>query len=201
MQDPEKKLIDDNVVLAQRGHSEGFDFLWHYYAPRIRSYISCRINQKNDADDLVSEIFIKAFSKIDSFDVEKAAFSTWLFTITKNVLIDYFGSFNLQIHWLDSSSMEDMERQGQIKSMFNQFESSVEELDTRADNHEELIKKIEDVLDQLPKQYAELIRMKFFFNMDNKEIASIKSKTQGNIRVALHRALQHAEKLIKGLNL
>jgi RNA polymerase sigma-70 factor (ECF subfamily) len=201
MQENEKNRIDECVILAQKGDSEGFEFLWGYFAPRVKSYLSCRINQKSDADDLLSEIFIKVFSKINTYDQSKGAFSTWIFTITRNVLIDYFGSGVGTVQWLDESSMSDLERSGQIQSIYSQFQNSLEDLEKNADNKESLILKIENLLDELPTQYAELIRLKFFFGMENKEIAALKSKTEGNIRVTLHRALAQAQKMIKRMNL
>jgi len=201
MQENEKNKIDECVVLAQKGASEGFEFLWDYFAPRVKSYLSCRINHKSDADDLLSEIFIKVFGKINTYDQTKGAFSTWIFTITRNVLIDYFGSGINTVQWLDETSMSDLERSGQIQSIYSQFQNSLEDLEKNADNKESLILRIENLLDELPKQYAELIRLKFFFGMENKEIAALKSKTEGNIRVSLHRALAHAQKMLKRMNL
>ena len=201
MQDQDKSAIEANVVLAKQGISDGFEFLWEYFAPRVKSYISVRINQKGDADDLLSDIFIKVFSKIDTFNQEKASFSTWLFTITKNVLIDYFASFNHKIQWFDEVGMQEMERYGKAHSIWDQFQSTIEELENKSEDQTVLLAKIELVLDQLPKQYAEIIRMKFFFGMDNKEIAQTQSKTQGNVRVALHRALALAAKLVKKMNI
>ena len=201
MQDQDKQTIAANVTLAKEGISDGFEFLWEYFAPRVKSYIICRINQKSDADDLLRDIFIRVFNKIDTFNEEKASFSTWLFTITKNVLIDYFASFNHKIQWLDESGMLEMERYGQTHSIWDQFQSTVEELENKSEDQSILLDKIELVLDQLPKQYAEIIRLKFFFNMDNKEIAQTQSKTPGNVRVALHRALALAAKLVKKMNI
>jgi len=201
MQNQDKSIIDANVLMAKQGDNDGFEFLWSYFAPRVKSYVSCRINQKGDADDLLSDIFVKVFNKIESYNQGKGSFSTWVFTITKNVLIDYFGSLNHKIQWLDEAGLQEMENYGQAHSIYEQFQSTIEELEIKSDNHDILLGKIADILDQLPKQYAELIRLKFFFGLENKEIAVMQSKTQGNVRVALHRALAYAEKMVKKLNL
>ncbi len=200
MDNQDKHTISANVALAKQGVEEGFEFLWEYFAPRVKSYLSCRINQKSDADDLLSDIFIKVFNGIGSYNQDKASFSTWIFTITKNVLIDYFGSLSHKIQWLDEAGLQEMENYGHAHSIYEQFQSSVDELETRTDNHDQLLGKISDILDQLPKQYAELIRLKFFFGLENKEIAAMQSKTQGNIRVTMHRALAYAEKIVKKIN-
>lgn len=59
-------------------------------APKVRRYIAGRVHDPQDAEDLVSEVFVKVYEKLDSFDPEKAAISTWVYAITRNTVIDYY---------------------------------------------------------------------------------------------------------------
>ena len=59
-------------------------------APKVRRYIAGRVQNPQDAEDLVSEVFVKVYEKLDSFDEEKAAISTWVYAITRNTVIDYY---------------------------------------------------------------------------------------------------------------
>ena len=47
-------------------------------------------SQTGDAEDLVSDVFLKAYEKYPTFDADRASVSTWLYTITRNTVIDYF---------------------------------------------------------------------------------------------------------------
>jgi RNA polymerase sigma-70 factor (ECF subfamily) len=193
--------IENSVILAQNGDEEGFEALWNHFAPRIHSYILSRVQSHAEADDLLSEVFIRLFSKITTYDPKKAAFSTWLFTVTRNILSDYYGSNDKKIQWTDPDKLIELERQGKTTYIYELYQQTAEEIDKNSLTYESKLESIRKVLEQLPPQYAELIRLKYFLGLDASQIAKQQSKTQGNIRVALHRALARAEELIRKLNL
>lgn len=60
------------------------------YHGRVCGYIRSKINSAQDAEDLAADVFVKVFEKLDSFDESKASLSTWIYTITRNKLTDYF---------------------------------------------------------------------------------------------------------------
>lgn len=68
------------------------DEIYQEYYQKVFSYIFHHINHYQDAEDLAAEVFTKVVKKIDTFDDEKAALSTWLFNITRNTIIDYYRS-------------------------------------------------------------------------------------------------------------
>ena len=64
--------------------------IYEDYAIKVRNYILSKVNDFNLAEDLTSDVFVKAYSKLDSFNDKKASLSTWIFTITRHTLIDYY---------------------------------------------------------------------------------------------------------------
>ena len=60
------------------------------YHGKVYGYILSKTNNKHNAEDLTSEVFLKVYEKLDSFDESKASLSTWIYTITRNTLTDYF---------------------------------------------------------------------------------------------------------------
>ena len=60
------------------------------YSGKVMGYIRARIRSGADAEDLHSEVFEKVLRKLDGFDPSKASLSTWIFTITRNTVIDHF---------------------------------------------------------------------------------------------------------------
>lgn len=60
------------------------------YCEKVSRYISGKLTEKAEAEDLTSEVFLKIYEKIDSFDESRASLSTWVYTITRNTVIDYF---------------------------------------------------------------------------------------------------------------
>lgn len=64
--------------------------LYAEYAGKVRGYVFGKLTSKADAEDLVSDIFLKVYEKYPTFDAARASVSTWIYAITRNTVIDYF---------------------------------------------------------------------------------------------------------------
>lgn len=64
--------------------------IYAQYRPKVMGYLCGKVNDRTLAEDLCSDVFLKVVEKIDSFDEKKASISTWIYTITRNTLTDYF---------------------------------------------------------------------------------------------------------------
>lgn len=60
------------------------------YHDKIRAYVRGKIQDPHDVEDLVSAVFMKIVQKLDSYDFAKASVSTWVYTITRNTVIDHY---------------------------------------------------------------------------------------------------------------
>ena len=60
------------------------------YYGKVMGYIRARISSRADAEDLCADVFEKVQRKLGEFDSTKASVSTWIFTITRNTVIDRF---------------------------------------------------------------------------------------------------------------
>lgn len=60
------------------------------YHTKVSAYVRGKVQNPHDAEELVSAVFLKAVQKLDSYDPAKASLSTWVYTITRNTVIDYF---------------------------------------------------------------------------------------------------------------
>ena len=78
------------------------------YHGKVMGYISARIRNRADAEDLCSEVFMKVQRKLEDFDETKASISTWVFTITRNTVIDHFRR-SRQTEELDENLSDDTE--------------------------------------------------------------------------------------------
>jgi len=66
------------------------------YHDKVSAYIRGKLDNHHDAEDLVSQVFEKVYGKIHTFDESKASLSTWIYTITRNTVTDYYR--NRRIH-------------------------------------------------------------------------------------------------------
>jgi RNA polymerase sigma-70 factor (ECF subfamily) len=80
---------EDLVGRIHANEPDAFEELYNRYSPRIFGYLYQRLNGNiEDAEDLTAEVFTKVYQKIDSFEVQGAPLSAWLFRIARNHLID-----------------------------------------------------------------------------------------------------------------
>ena len=82
MNTDDKKVSDNS--------REAYAVLYEQYMPKVYRYISFRITDENMAQDLTSVVFEKALTKFSAFNPQKASFSTWIFTIARNTVIDHY---------------------------------------------------------------------------------------------------------------
>lgn len=64
--------------------------IYEEFQPKVRAYVRGKIHDPHDAEDLVSAVFMKVVQKLERFDPAKASVSTWVYTITRNTVTDYF---------------------------------------------------------------------------------------------------------------
>lgn len=64
--------------------TEEREALYTAYSEKVRGYVFGKVANRHDAEDLVSDVFLKAYEKYPTFDADRASVSTWLYTITRN---------------------------------------------------------------------------------------------------------------------
>jgi RNA polymerase sigma-70 factor (ECF subfamily) len=80
---------EELVRRIRTNEPDAFDELYARYSPRVFGYLYQRLNGNHEeAEDLTAEVFTKVYEKIDSYQVQGAPLSSWLFRIAHNRLID-----------------------------------------------------------------------------------------------------------------
>jgi RNA polymerase sigma-70 factor (ECF subfamily) len=128
---------------------------------------------KELAEDLTSEIFMKALENFDSYDQERP-FAVWIYRIAHNHLADFYKKVKAKTVPIEEAVNE-------IKSPVN----FIREIDLNLD-----MGKVKTALTNLPQKQKEVIMMKYLDDLENTEIAAIMNTTEDNVRVMQHRALQ-----------
>lgn len=138
----------------------------------IFNYILYRIGfNKYTAEDLTSDIFLKAFEHFDSYDRARP-FKTWIFTIAHNHLVNYYTSRKVTLPLEEAIEV--------VKE-----ESTIKENTDR----DMAVAKMLNLVSELPEQQQEIVTMKYVNDMTNEEIAAALDKEEGAIRTALSRAI------------
>jgi RNA polymerase sigma-70 factor (ECF subfamily) len=77
------------VVRAQRGDIDAFAELYEWYAPFIFRYLVIRLNDRLAAEDLTSEVFLKAQESLQRYTLRAVPFAAWLFRIAHDRMVDH----------------------------------------------------------------------------------------------------------------
>jgi RNA polymerase sigma-70 factor (ECF subfamily) len=160
---------------AKLGDKEAFGRLYQTYVDRIFRFVFFRVGQKRDiAEDLVSDIFLKTWEKLDTFD--GANFQAWLYMIARNRIIDFYRGQKpqtvLQDHIHDTENVE---------------EKVLQSLE---------IERVQMALKHLTDEQQEIIIMKFTEDLRNSEIAHILGKKEEAIRAMQYRAIKRLKEVL-----
>ena len=98
--------------------------IYETYSGKVMGYIAARVQRRADAEDLCADVFEKAYKKIDAYDEKKASMSTWIFTITRNTVIDYFRK-NRPTAELDENMPSDSEVDESLLRNFYWFDGAL----------------------------------------------------------------------------
>lgn len=149
------------------------EFVGYYETNKkaIFNYVLYRVSfDRYTAEDLTSEIFLKAFSAFKSFD-RKRSFKTWIFTIAHNHLINYYSSKKPTLSLDEAYSVMKEDDLG----------AAVDKKDA--------LGKVFQIVEGLPEASREIVIMRFVNDLEYDEIASVLGKEQGTVRTALSRAI------------
>lgn len=64
--------------------------IYNDYYKKVFGYIISKVNNDTLTEDITGDVFLKVYENLDTFDESKASLSTWIFTITRNTLTDYY---------------------------------------------------------------------------------------------------------------
>jgi RNA polymerase sigma-70 factor, ECF subfamily len=160
-------LIDQASFLA----------LMQRYEPKLLGYIF-RISKstKEEAEDILQDVFIKVYKNINSFD-SGLKFSSWIYRITHNEVISSFRKKSARPQLADNGLDDAL-----IERIAGEFDV-VREIDT---------KRMREVMlgfiDRLDSKYREVMILKFLEEKDYKEISDILKKPMGTVATLINRA-------------
>lgn len=147
--------------------------LYSEYRSKVSGYIFSRVKNRADAEDLVSDVFVKIVENFDKYDSEKASYSTWVFTITRNTVISYFRQAR---EFDDITEMELADPDS---------EESLNEVVLKED-----IRTLAGALQRMSDRDRDIIIARYYYDRSFREIGDMLGITEANARVAHGRAIQ-----------
>ena len=86
MLEGEKNLINR----AKSGEAKAFGLLYDHYIPQIYRFIYLKVTNREEAEDLTHQVFMKAWQNINNYEERGFQFSSWLYQISRNQVIDFY---------------------------------------------------------------------------------------------------------------
>ncbi|MDD6281703.1 MAG: sigma-70 family RNA polymerase sigma factor [Muribaculaceae bacterium] len=157
------KLTDEMLVAAYaEGNNEAFDALLKRHEIRIFNYIFNIVKNKDVADDIFQETFVKAITTIKQGRyTDSGKFSAWITRIAHNLIIDYFRQAKSEN--TVSADQEDAD----VLNRRELAEENIEDMLVTSQIHTD----VKRIIGSLPEAQREVLDMRFYRNMSFKEIA------------------------------
>ena len=189
----ENTSASDDAVLVKRvqaGEMAAFDQLVSKYRERLFSVVYNLTSNRDDANDLTQEAFIRAFRSISKFK-GKSSFFTWLYRIAVNTTITHLKRSRKRRFF----SFEQMDEEGPASA-------KLESLASRAKTDKptymrELQEKLNDALQKLSVKHRTVVVLYEIEGLSHQEIAEITKTSEGTVRSRLHYAKQQLRETLK----
>lgn len=180
----EKKLVE-----KAKSDPEAFSILYEKYYSQIFAYILKRTANIEDTKDITSITFLKALKKLWTFKWKRNSFSSWLYKIASNEIVNFYRKRKKFI------SLEKIPEIATLNTPLEEIIKAQKELEKCKDFlelHKEILK--------LPLKYQEVIVLRFFEKKKIKEICEILGKKEGTVKSLLHRAIKKLRNFYKQKN-
>ncbi len=185
------------VLLVRRcisGDAAAWEEIVQRYNRRIYNICYRFAGSADDAQDLTQEVFIKMYRTLNSYDVDRGAFMTWVTTVTRNLLVDHFRKTK-QDRLTDSldttsSDHEDAMPLGeQIPDRGPAPDSNVRSREARDVVHQ--------ALQKLSPELREAVILRDLQDMDYKEIATVLKVPEGTVKSRINRGRAELARLLQ----
>jgi RNA polymerase sigma-70 factor (ECF subfamily) len=166
------------VTCAVKGDAKAFGDLYERHVSAIYRYIAYRVGDPQDARDMAEEVFLKAWSGLPGYRPGKVPFLGWLYRIAHNVVIDHYRS-RPEAEPLDDDDLVD-DRPDPERQVVQQQE----------------VERLAQVIARLLPDYQQVVVLRYIEGLSTDEVAAILNRSNGAVRVLLHRALKQMTSLM-----
>jgi len=171
--------IEGLVKKAQGGDTDAFALIYDEYFEHVYRYIYYRV-EKSEVEDIVAQVFMRAWDNLGRFQFKGASFGAWLFKIAHNLIVDKYRAHR-SIAEIPLDLADDRE-------------ASDPRYVTQGKLNQLVLKK---ALNELSDIYRQVVILKFINGFSNQEIAEILKRREGNVRILQFRALRELKGVLQ----
>lgn len=191
MTDTLSNLTDGEIVAMTLREHSSFGFIIERYEAKLKRYIA-RLGVRNfeDQQDVMQDVFIKAYKNLNSFDTS-LSFSSWIYRIAHNEAISWYRKQNVRPegHLIADSS--------EVLNLISANQDGPEITFDHAINAEE----VSDALNKIDEKYREAIILRFFEGKEYEEISDILKIPIGSVGTLIFRGKKQLQNVLNPKNL
>lgn len=169
----EQSLLEE----LKAGNITAFGPLYDAYLEDIFRFVSYRVPKKETAEDITSQIFLKALERCASYNPKKGSFRTWLYQITRNCIIDFYRQNTMH------ENIEDV--------VISDNEKSKQQIETNI-----LYSDVQNYLQKLSLEVQEIIVLRIWEGLSYAEISEILGKSEASCKMSFSRGLKELRGLM-----
>ena len=157
---------------------DAFGQLYELYIDRIGRYIYYKVGDREEAEDLTEQVFLKAWESIQGFRGEPGAFAAWIFRLAHNLVIDYHRTHK------QTSELHEF-----IEDAHPQPEDVV---GTHLDSE-----MLQSAIAHLTEEQQQVVILRFIHGLPHAQVAEIMGKNEVAVRGIQYRAIVALQRILK----
>lgn len=170
-------MIENSHVEAAKKNPAKFEYLYKKYHEQIFRYVYQRMDDKELAFDVTSQVFMKALTNIHKYQFKGVPFASWLYRIAKSEVYQSYKETKKK----RTVNVESVH----IFEMMEEFEE---------ESNEHLKQKLIRLIAELPELDLQIVEMRYFEKRSYREIGEILDMTENNAKVRAYRILGKLKK-------
>jgi RNA polymerase sigma-70 factor (ECF subfamily) len=188
------QIVNGLVRRCVAGDAVAWEEIVQRYHRRIFNICYRFAGTSDDAQDLTQEVFIKMYRTLNSYDVERGAFMTWLTTMTRNLLVDHFRKTK-QDRITDSIDAAPSEHEDAMP-LSDRIEDQAAPPDARVQSREAR-EAVHQALQKLSPELREAVILRDLQDMDYRDIAAVLKVPEGTVKSRINRGRAELARLLQ----
>ena len=190
----EAQVVELLVRRCVAGDAAAWEEIVQRFSRRIYNICYRFAGSTSDAEDLTQDVFIKVYRTLSSFDAERAAFNTWVTTVTRNLLVDHFRKTKGD-RITDSIDAAPGDHEDALP-LSEQLQDSSPAPDAHLERRETR-ELVQAALQKLSPELREAVILRDLQDMDYKEIAAVLKVPEGTVKSRINRGRAELARLLQ----
>lgn len=179
---PERDVVEELVKKAQKGDAAAFAGLYEHFYAKMHRYVSFKMGNANEPEDVTEDVFLRMLDSISSFKWQGYPFSSWLFRIAHNLVVDYFRKKGRQ----KTALLDDA-----IGIIGATSYDLYQNLDVKLS-----IKEVNEAISRLTNLQQEVLSLRFAGGLSVRETADAVGKNENAVKALQHAGIKKLRQLL-----